>query len=480
MSGPALPPNPAGDPPTTPINPFAPSGAMTKGKGRGGPLFGPPRPPPNPAAPPFVSAQKRLRSDTISPLPTVRDDIVRKFPRSNYWTLRMAQAIAENGVDPTEYCTSDGPDLMVLGFLTEMQKEYPELTNNLCAQISALNDEILVLKLAATESPPFSSPAPKPMHTSAPPPTPPSSKPPPAVPATTWAMVAKKAKKTKNPPPANTMAPPATATAPTTKPSSQPERKTPTLRERRLLIKRDGTPLPTSNISLRDQINSALGTTYVQCIEGDTLNSLTLITMDTVKATTLNSKASTFLHLIPGTSSVHLETPMTQLIVHGIPTSHPLLTIGEELTTFNTGLILSQEPRWLTSNDRREGKSASSIVISITGPRAQDIAKRPRLSAFSTTYRLELRLRFNHLTQCARCQHFGHHTLRCTNDPICRWCTGKHLSSDHICPTGEDTIKGRPCSHTIVKCTSCSGYHDARFPKCPSRPPASDVQMDLR
>jgi hypothetical protein len=69
-----------------------------------------------------------------------------------------------------------------------------------------------------------------------------------------------------------------------------------------------------------------------------------------------------------------LDTPTTQLIVHGIPTNHALLNIGEELTTFNTGLILSQEPRWLTSNERREGKSASSVVISITGPKAQDIA----------------------------------------------------------------------------------------------------------
>src|SRR6266849_5448822 len=104
MSGAAHPPNHSGDPPTTPINPFIPSGAMIKGKGRGT-LCGPPRPPPNPTAPPFVSEPRRLSSDTISPLPTVKDDIVRKFPRSNYWTLRMAQAIAENGVDPPEYLT---------------------------------------------------------------------------------------------------------------------------------------------------------------------------------------------------------------------------------------------------------------------------------------------------------------------------------------------------------------------------------------
>jgi hypothetical protein len=106
--------------------------------------------------------------------------------------------------------------------------------------------------------------------------------------------------------------------------------------------------------------------------------------METVKAMVLNSKASTFLYLIPGTSSVHLDMPMTQLIVHSISTSHALQNI-EELTTYNTGLILSQDPRWLTSNERREGKSTSSIVISITYPKAQDIAKRPCLSAFSTT-----------------------------------------------------------------------------------------------
>src|ERR1700709_1481721 len=382
MSDPALPPNPSEGPPTTPTNPFAPSGSMTLGRGRVV-LFGPPRPPPNTMAPSFMSAQKRQRSDTISSRPSIKDEIVRKFPRSDYSTLRMAQAITEAGEDPTEHCTRVTPDLLVLGFLSEMQKEFTDRTDILYAQISALNDEILGLKLAVKEAPPSPTPAPKPESTSAAPQqTPPPSKPTPSVPAPTWATVAKRPKKKKSPT-TNTQAPPA-PTQHTTKPSPPQEKKSPTLRERRLLIKRDGTALPSSTITLRDQINSALGSTLVQRIEGDTLHNITLITMETVKATALNSKASTFLHLIPGTSSVHLDMPTTQLIVHGIPTSHALLNIGEELTTFNTGLILTQDPRWLTSNERREGKSASSIVISITGPKAQDIAKRPRLSAFST------------------------------------------------------------------------------------------------
>ena len=122
MSGPALPPNPTGDPPTTSTNHCTPTGSLAKWKGCGN-LFGPPKPPPNPNAPSFVSVQKWLRSDTISPLRKVKEEIIRMFPRSNYWTLRMAQAITEKDVDPTEFCTSDSPDLLVLSFLTEMQKE---------------------------------------------------------------------------------------------------------------------------------------------------------------------------------------------------------------------------------------------------------------------------------------------------------------------------------------------------------------------
>ena len=61
----------------------------------------------------------------------------------------MAQAIAEGGEDPTEYFTEESPDPLPLVFLSEMQKEYTNLTNNLFTQIGLLNDEILDLKLKA-------------------------------------------------------------------------------------------------------------------------------------------------------------------------------------------------------------------------------------------------------------------------------------------------------------------------------------------
>jgi hypothetical protein len=236
------------------------------------------------------------------------------------------------------------------------------------------------------------------------------------------------------------------------------------------MIKRDGSPLSTSIIAIRDSINAALQATLVQRVECNAANDLLITTMDTVKATSLNSKISQFLHLIPGTTTVQLDSPSAQLLVHGIPTSYSLADIGKELTTYNTGLALAQEPRWLSTEERRAGKKASTVVITTTGPKAQDFALLPRLSAFSSTFRLERRLRFGPNTQCCNCQRFGHHTLKCTNAAACRWCSKPHSTGDHTCPTATCPMRGRLCAHSSPLCVNCGGPHEAHSTTCAKRP----------
>jgi hypothetical protein len=260
------------------------------------------------------------------------------------------------------------------------------------------------------------------------------------------------------------------ATTPKSSPPPPPAKKALTHRERRLLIKRDGSPLTTSVVAIRDSVNTALHATLIQRVVCRADNDLTLITMDTVKATSLSGKVAQFLHLIPGTTTVRLDSPSVQLLVHGLPTSCSLTDIGKELTTYNTGLALSCLPRWLTLDDKRALKKASSVVITITGPKAQDLASLSRLSAFSTTYRVERHLRFNQYTQCSACHSFGHHTLRCPSPPCCRWCAAPHHTRDHTCPTSTCTSKGRLCPHSSPKCVNCAGPHDAHSPQCPNRP----------
>src|SRR5437588_6110146 len=143
--------------------------------------------------------------------------------------------------------------------------------------------------------------------------------------------------------------------------------------------------------------------------------------MEAVKASSLSSKGSQFLHLIPGTTMVQLDNPTAQLLVHGIPTSHTLADIGRELTTYNPGIALALPPRWITSDDHRTSKASFAVVITVTGPKAQEFANASHLSAFSTTFKLERHLHFNQFTQCPNCHQFGHHTLKCPNAPSCRW-----------------------------------------------------------
>jgi hypothetical protein len=339
----------------------------------------------------------------------------------------------------------------------------------LSAEIDSLREEINQLRAEQAAAPP-PPPAKTPESTSGstPPPPPPPPPAPPAPPKPSWAVVARKQKKK---PTTSTSAKPAqNAAPPQPTPKAPSTKKGLTHRERKLVIKRDGTPLTTSTLAIRDSINTALNGTFIQRVECDTFHNLTFTTMDTVKATSLNSKISQFLHLIPGTATVRLDTPSAQLLVHGIPTSHSLQDIGRELTTFNTGLVLAEQPRWLTSDEKRQDKKASTVVITTTGSKAQDIAQLTRLSAFSTTFRTERRLRFNQYTQCYNCQQFGHHTLKCTSRASCRWCAQPHNTGDHTCPTATCPMRGRLCAHASPVCAVCGGPHEAHSTKCAKRP----------
>ncbi|RPA92600.1 hypothetical protein L873DRAFT_1859899 [Choiromyces venosus 120613-1] len=122
-------------------------------------------------------------------------------------------------------------------------------------------------------------------------------------------------------------------------------------------------------MELRDAINKELSSTYVQTISLIGGN-VTITTTETVKMTLLNSKAFTFLHLIPGATSVHLDIPATLLLIHDLPTCHSLATITTEPTTFNSGLALTQQLRWLTSDESCASKNTSTIIITITSPKA--------------------------------------------------------------------------------------------------------------
>jgi len=258
----------------------------------------------------------------------------------------------------------------MIEMIYQIHKDYRTAIDVLSQQIEALTEEVSTRK-KATPRPDTPTPMPFPLPVTAPAgAAAPDSCPvglPTAAPHKSWATVARQGRKEKT-----TMAPRATNTPARSTTNNRPQPKTGlSARDRRLVVKRKGGPLTTTALDVRDNINLALAVTYVQTVSLQG-NTVTLTTMESIKATSLNSKVGTFLHLISGTVSIYRDTPVSHVLVHRIPTSKSLAEIASEPTTFNTGLSLTSQPRWLTTDDARAGKTASTVGISITGPRASD------------------------------------------------------------------------------------------------------------
>ena len=279
----------------------------------------------------------------------------------------------------------------MIEMIYEIHKDYRSVIDTLSGQIETLTEEVSTLKNTTprpdTPTPlPFTLPAGAPLRNATsnvcPIPLPTAAQP------KLWATVARKGRREKD-----TLATRATSMHAPAKPSTNNrpllQKGLPT-GEHRLLLKSEGEPLPTTTLDLRDDINLGLAATYGQTVSLRG-NMVTLTTMELIKATLLNSKVGTFVHLISGTISVDLDTPVSHVLVHRIPTSNSLAVIAIELTTFNTGLSLTGQPRWLTTDDARAGKSTSTVVISITGPRASVYVGK-HLAAVSSTYRTQQRL----------------------------------------------------------------------------------------
>jgi len=377
--------------------PPTPAGARSSSTQEGAPTLSPIF---MPAGPPSL---KRPISNTITSLPHIDERYLRNAPPRAYFLNLFHKINQDQEIGAT---TASKENVVMIEMIYQIHKDYRTAIDALSEQIEALTEEVGTLKDATprpdTPTPiPFTLPATAPSRPSAPDANPLTL--PAAAPPKSWATVARKGRKEKT-----TMAARAAQAPARPNPNNRSHlKKGLTARERRLIIKREGEPLPTSALDLRDDINLPLAATYVQTvsIRG---NMVTLTTMESIKSTSLNSKVGSFLHLIPGTVSVLLDTPVSHVLVHGIPTSKSLVEIATELTTFKTGLSLTGQPRWLTTDDARAGKSASTVVITITGPRASDYVGK-RLAAFSSTYRTERRLRFNSHTQCSNCHGYGHH-----------------------------------------------------------------------
>jgi hypothetical protein len=169
------------------------------------------------------------------------------------------------------------------------------------------------------------------------------------------------------------------------------------------------------------------------------------------------------LSVIP-TVSAHVSQRWTRYVLNGIPTATTPEDAREEIEMLYPAAKLAKTPRWLTTAENRQSKTASSMVITLVGPTK---LRHSKMSHFNRECDVREYIPFRDTTQCSRCQRFGHPAALCKAAPACAVCAQPHLTHQHPCNI-PGCPKGRRCAHPPLCCALCQQPHKATDRSCPA------------
>jgi hypothetical protein len=165
---------------------------------------------------------------------------------------------------------------------------------------------------------------------------------------------------------------------------------------------------------------------------------------------------------------VEIGKRFSQFLLHGVPTHLSLSEISDSIATNYPQLVQGQTPRWLTTAERREHKTNSTIVMTLTGNVKKESIGRQNLIVGNRECQLDNYIAYGRSTQCHNCQTFGHPAALCQNNSCCAVCAGPHNTREHPC-TLPTCKKGPTCTHPPIHCANCNAPHKANDPNCPER-----------
>ena len=171
----------------------------------------------------------------------------------------------------------------------------------------------------------------------------------------------------------------------------------------------------------------------------------------------------------------------TQLAIHSLPMAFLPEDSNELFPCLAESILNSKDVRILAARflnpvaRSREGKTATSVVVSVHPGEVQTMGASIRL--FSRSRTVERAYSSNRYTQCKNCWNFGHVAPRCPSaNPVCPICSLNHTRASHRCPNptcpGGGNLKATPgcCSSSPPRCVNCGGSHTAVHRDCESRP----------
>jgi hypothetical protein len=166
--------------------------------------------------------------------------------------------------------------------------------------------------------------------------------------------------------------------------------------------------------------------------------------------------------------NVEIGKRFSQFLLHGVPTHLSLPEISASIAANYPQLIQGQTPRWLTTPERREHKTNSTIVMTLTGNVKKATIGRQNLIVGNRECQLDDYISYGRSTQCRKCQSYGHPAALCRNDSCCAVCAGPHETREHPC-TLPICKKCPACTHPPIRCVNCNAPHKASDPNCPER-----------
>jgi len=105
---------------------------------------------------------------------------------------------------------------------------------------------------------------------------------------------------------------------------------------------------------------------------------------------------------------VEIGKRFSQFLLHGVPTHLSMSEISDSIATNYPQLVQGQTPRWLTTAERREHKTNSTILMTLTGDIKKASIGRQNLIVCNRECQLDDYIAYRRSTQCHNCQTYGH------------------------------------------------------------------------
>jgi hypothetical protein len=148
------------------------------------------------------------------------------------------------------------------------------------------------------------------------------------------------------------------------------------------------------------------------------------------------------------------EDKTVKSVLRGLP-EMPTEDIADDLERQGLNVV-----KVTTMKSKTETPGGSRLYLVQFSPDTTAVTIRSiRYVCFTKATLIKYKRNNGHLTQCFRCQTYGHAAANCQRAPRCVKCVGNHTTSD--C-----TKKER---ETPAKCAGCGGDHPANYKNCPRR-----------